>query len=119
MSLRFSIGEILTDNSESFGQARKIMRERGLTNTGNVFAMVLLRKQRDNLEMEHFSKDRRDSYWLYVVTHCKSALSVREPIKNPARFPWHEEKKANHYYLSVDALTQSTQIRQKSAPYTS
>jgi len=33
---------------------------------------------------------RRDCYWLYVVTGCKSEPNLREPIKNPPRFPWRE-----------------------------
>ena len=51
------------------------------------------------------AEDRRDCYWLYVVTRCKTEPCLQEPIKNPARFPWHEVKKVDHYYLSVDALT--------------
>ena len=60
---------------------------------------------------------RRDCYWLYVVTSCKSEAILQEPIKNPARFPWHEVKKVEHYYLSVDALTQPMQIKEQAAPY--
>ena len=105
MSPLFSIDEILTNNSKVFGQARKIMRERGLTNSGNVFTIDSLRKRRGNLKMRHFSEDRHDCYWLYVVTGCKSKLNLQVPIKNPARFPWHELKKVDHYYLSGDALT--------------
>ena len=30
------------------------------------------------------SEDRRDCYWLYVVTGCKSQPNLQEPIKNPA-----------------------------------
>ena len=55
---------------------------------------------------------RRDCYWLYVVTGCKSEPNLQEPIKNPARFPWHEVKKVDHYYLSVDALTQPMQVKE-------
>ena len=33
------------------------------------------------------AEDRRDCYWLYVVTSCKSESILQEPIKNPARFP--------------------------------
>ena len=53
-----------------------------------------------------------------------------EPIKDPARFPWHEAclprradlrrrqvKKVEHYYLSVDALTQPMQVREEATPY--
>ncbi|OGP25994.1 MAG: hypothetical protein A2038_01370 [Deltaproteobacteria bacterium GWA2_57_13] len=65
------------------------------------------------------AQDRRDCYWLYVVTDCKSQPKLQDHIKDPARFPWHEAclprrfsvrrrqvKKVGHYYLSVDALTQ-------------
>ncbi|MGQ0812322.1 MAG: DUF3883 domain-containing protein, partial [Nitrospiraceae bacterium] len=51
------------------------------------------------------AEDRRDCYWLYVVTHCKTNPRLQEPIKDPARLDWHEVKKVDHYYLSVDAMT--------------
>ena len=60
---------------------------------------------------------RRDCYWLYVVTGCKSEAILQEPIKNPARFPWHEVKKVEHYYLSVDALTHPMRVREEPAGY--
>ncbi len=53
---------------------------------------------------------KRDCYWLYVITGCKSQACLQEPIKNPARFPWHEVKKVDHYYLSLHALTQTMQL---------
>jgi len=33
------------------------------------------------------AEDRRDCYWLCVVTSCKSEAILQEPIKNPARVP--------------------------------
>jgi hypothetical protein len=63
------------------------------------------------------STGRRDCYWLYVVTSCKSKAILQEPIKNPARFPWHEVKKVDHYYLTVDALTQPMRVKEAPAPY--
>jgi superfamily II DNA or RNA helicase len=63
------------------------------------------------------AEDRRDCYWLYVVTSCKSEPCLQEPIKNPARFPWHEVKKVDHYYLSVDALTQPMRVKESPATY--
>jgi hypothetical protein len=63
------------------------------------------------------AEDRRDCYWLYVVTSCKSEAILQEPIKNPARFPWHEVKKVDHFYLSVDALIKPMQMRETSSPY--
>ncbi|MFQ5849849.1 MAG: helicase-related protein [Candidatus Binatia bacterium] len=65
------------------------------------------------------AEDRRDCYWLYVVTNCKSEPQLQEPIEDPARFPWHEVKKVDHYYLSVDALTQPMQVREKPEQYQS
>ena len=58
------------------------------------------------------AEDRRDCYWLYVVTNCKNSPQLQEPIQNPARFNWHEVKKVDHYYLSVDVLTKRTQMRE-------
>jgi hypothetical protein len=62
------------------------------------------------------AEDRRDCYWLYVVTNCSpteasakagsSKPVLQDPIKDPARFAWHEVTKVAHYYLSVDAMTQ-------------
>ena len=39
------------------------------------------------------------------------------PIKNPARLEWHEVKKVDHYYLSIDAVTQPMQVREEIIPY--
>jgi superfamily II DNA or RNA helicase len=51
------------------------------------------------------AEDRRDCYWLYVVTNCDITPQLQNPIKDPARFSWHEVKKVEHYWLEVDALT--------------
>ena len=67
--------------------------------------------------MRRVAEDRRDCYWLYVVTNCKSKSQLQEPIKDPARFPWHEVKKVEHYYLSVDALTQPMQVHDGPGSY--
>ena len=63
------------------------------------------------------AEDRRDCYWLYVVTHCSTKPQLQEPIKDPARFEWNEVKKVAHYYLSVNAITQPMQVREDSASY--
>ena len=62
------------------------------------------------------AEDRRDCYWLYVVTHCNTEPTLQEPIKDPARFPWHEVKKVDHYWLDVDALTQPMRVREPEPP---
>jgi len=51
------------------------------------------------------------------VTNCGTEPKLQEPIKDPARFEWHEVTKVAHYYLSVDALTRPMQVREESAPY--
>ena len=57
------------------------------------------------------AEDRPDCFWLYVVTNCASAPQLQEPIKDPARFPWREVSKVQHYWLSVNALKQPMEVR--------
>ena len=57
------------------------------------------------------AEDRPDCFWLYVVTNCASSPELREPIKDPARFPWHEVTKVQHYWLDVNAMTQPPRER--------
>ncbi len=52
-----------------------------------------------------------------VVTDCKSGPVLQNPIKDPARFQWHEVKKVEHYYLSVDAVTRPMQIKENPAQF--
>src|SRR5207302_10643527 len=49
------------------------------------------------------AEDRRDCYWLYVVTDCNTTPTVRL-FKDPARFPWVEVTAVKHYQLSVNAM---------------
>ena len=63
------------------------------------------------------AEDRRDCYWLYVVTNCAVKPLLQEPIKDPARFPWHEVSKVQHYWLQVDAMTKPMQIREERVEY--
>ena len=63
------------------------------------------------------AEDRRDCYWLYVVTDCKGDPKLQNPIKDPARLQWHAVKKVDHYYLSIDAVTQPMQVREGEIPY--
>jgi len=51
------------------------------------------------------AEDRPDCYWLYVVTNCKEVSpTLNEPIRNPAKMPWNEVKKIDHYYLTMTAI---------------
>ena len=52
------------------------------------------------------AEDRRDCYWLYVVTNCATAPELREPVRDPARFPCHEVTKVQHYWTDVKAMTE-------------
>ena len=57
------------------------------------------------------AEDRSECYWLYVVTNCSSDPELQSPIGDPARFPWREFTKVEHFYLSVNALKQPMEIR--------
>ena len=63
------------------------------------------------------AEDRRDCYWLYVVTNCAAAPTLQDPIKDPARFTWHEVTKVAHYWLEVDAMTQPLKVRENIDPF--
>lgn len=63
------------------------------------------------------AEDRRDCYWLYVVTNCASQPTLQDPIKDPARFPWHEVTQVAHYWLELNAVTQPMQVREDSPPF--
>jgi superfamily II DNA or RNA helicase len=63
------------------------------------------------------AEDRRDCFWLYVVTQCDTAPVLQEPIRDPARLDWTEVTKVAHYYLSVDAMKKPMQVREDSPPY--
>ena len=63
------------------------------------------------------AEDRRDCYWLYVVTNCSIQPQLQEPIKDPARLDWHEVSKVAHYYLSANAMTKPMMLREEQPPY--
>ncbi len=63
------------------------------------------------------AEDRRDCYWLYVVTHCDTEPKLEDPIKDPARIAWHEVIKVQHYWLEVDAAQQPMGVKQDPPPY--
>jgi len=51
------------------------------------------------------AEDRRDCYYLYVVTNCNTEPKLQDPIKDPTRLEWQEVTKVAHYCLSVkDAI---------------
>ncbi len=61
------------------------------------------------------AEDRRDCYWLYIVTNCAAEPVMQEPVQDPAKFPWHEVSKVQHYWLQVDAMTKPMKQGEKDA----
>ena len=55
------------------------------------------------------AEDRRDCYWLYIVTNCAGEPVMQEPIQDPAKFPWHEVSKVQHYWMNVGDMTKPLQ----------
>ena len=51
------------------------------------------------------AEDRRDCYWLYVVTDCVRNEPNLKPIKNPANKPWEAITKIAHFRLGTRRLT--------------
>ena len=63
------------------------------------------------------AEDRRDCYWLYIVTNCDNVPQLQEPIEDPAKLEWHEVRKVSHYWLDVDAVTKPMQVREEGPTY--
>ncbi len=59
------------------------------------------------------AEDRRDCFWLYVVTNCASEPELQEPIRDPVQHDWREVRKVAHYTLSVDALKRPMKFWEK------
>ena len=63
------------------------------------------------------AEDRRDCYWLYIVTNCADAPILQKPIEDPARIQWREVSKVQHYWMEVNAMTAPMQIWEEVAKY--
>ena len=63
------------------------------------------------------AEDRRDCYWLHVVTGGASDPTLHEPVRDPARFPWREVTKVQHYWLEANAMTKPMSLREDGAKY--
>jgi hypothetical protein len=61
------------------------------------------------------AEDRRDCYWLYVVADYDGQPRLHVN-KDPASLPWHEGKKVDHYWLSVDAVRAPMKVREEPPP---
>lgn len=53
----------------------------------------------------------------HVVTSCGTEPTLQDPLRDPARFEWHEVQKIDHYWLEVNAMTHPMQIREEAPPY--
>jgi len=63
------------------------------------------------------AEDRRDCYWLYVVTHCDTQPKLENPVKDPARITWHEVMKVQHYWLEVNAISEPMRVTEPASEY--
>ncbi len=63
------------------------------------------------------AEDRRDCYWLYVVTDCDTSPRLQEPVHDPARLSWNEVTKIAHYYLSVNAMMRPMGLSEDQIPF--
>ena len=103
-----NLGYDITSLDVNSGHLR-LIEVKGLT--GTTGTILLTPNER------RVAEDRRDCYWLYVVTNCATKPQLQEPIKDPARFDWHEVTRVAHYWLEVDAMTSLMQAREESPPY--
>jgi hypothetical protein len=63
------------------------------------------RESRFDAAEKRTAEDRRDCYWLYVVTRCKRVDGPRlMTIKDPAQLEWDEIQKIDHYALKLQSL---------------
>jgi hypothetical protein len=52
------------------------------------------------------AQDRRDCYWLYVATECKTNPRLH-PLKDPAAHPWQPVQRIEHYVLSTSRIIEA------------
>lgn len=103
-----NLGYDLTSLDPTSGELR-LIEVKGL---GGMTGTVLLTPNERRV-----AEDRRDCFWLYVVTNCNATPELQSPVRDPARLDWHQVTKVAHYYLSVDAMKQPMQVRETPPPY--
>ena len=103
-----NLGYDVTSLDEKSGELRLIEVKGLAAHTGTILLTPNERR---------VAEDRRDCYWLYVVTNCAGEPQLKEPVRDPASFPWHEVTKLQHYWLDVNAMTKPMQVREKRAEY--
>lgn len=103
-----NLGYDVTSLDVSSGQLR-LIEVKGLS---GVTGTILLTPNERRV-----AEDRRDCYWLYIVTDCANEPQLQEPIQDPARYEWHEVTKVAHYWLEADALTKPMRVGEESPPH--
>lgn len=93
---KMNVGYDITSVDPRSGELR-LIEIKGLARPGGGTVLLTPNERR-------VAQDRRDCYWLYVVTNCADEPELQTPIRDPARLPWHEVRKVQHYYMSVGAL---------------
>ena len=93
---KLNLGYDLTSLDMRSGELR-LIEVKGLANPDGT--IVLTPNER------RVAQDRPDCFWLYVVTNCAAEPQLLDPIRDPARHPWREVKKVEHYTLGVGPLT--------------
>ena len=53
------------------------------------------------------AQDRRDCYWLYVVTNCGAEPRLTA-LKDPAGQPWQPVRKVQHYTMSTREMSEGS-----------
>jgi len=102
-----NLGYDITSLDLSSGELR-LIEVKGIANaTGTI---ILTPNER------RVAEDRRDCFWLYLVTNCGTTPTLNEPVKDPARFPWHEVSKVQHYWMNIDAMNGPMYVRDNGVP---
>jgi superfamily II DNA or RNA helicase len=96
-----NLGYDLTSVDQSTGELR-LIEVKGLSAAASEGSVMLTPNE------VRVAKDRRDCFWLYVVSDCKVAPML-QTIFDPARFQWEEVLKVAHYALPVRAIASGDQ----------
>jgi len=68
-------------------------------------------------EMEDAERERLEEMLEAITLASNAAPTLQEPVRDPAKFEWHEVKKVCHYYLSVDSIAKPMKVREDHPPY--
>jgi superfamily II DNA or RNA helicase len=91
-----NLGYDITTFDANSGELR-LIEVKGLAGDEGVVALTPNEKRT--------AEDRRDCFWLYVVTRCKQPNGPKlMTINDPAQLHWDEVSKIDHYALRVAAL---------------